>query len=111
MIKSDPKLKEPKGSKRSSTWPKWRKEWFKKHGQVCAVCGSTSKVELHHIVPFHEDKSKEEDEGNVIPLCEAKKDGLNCHLAFGHLGNFKSWNVDVRLDAAIMNKKIKTRPK
>jgi hypothetical protein len=100
--------KEPKGTKRSPHWVAFRKEHL---GPACVVCGSTKKRELHHIRPFHKHPKEELDPNNVITLCENKKDGLNCHLAIGHLGSFKSWNVNVRRDAKIWNRKIKNRPK
>jgi len=47
---------------------------------------------------------------NLVTLCEANKGGVNCHLLFGHLSNFKSFNVDVLSDAAHWSEKIRTRP-
>ena len=97
------------GKKRSSKWSSLRKRFLA--GKVCAVCGGKKKLEAHHIKPFHLDQALELDEMNLIALCENKKDGINCHLAFGHLGNFKSFNVDVRADASQWSQKIQTRPK
>lgn len=105
-------MKKPMDNQRSPTWGKFKRAYAKKVPKVCSVCGAVKgKIELHHIVPFHLDKSKEEDDSNVIWLCENLSYGLNCHLAFGHLGNFKSWNENVMADARAWNKKIKNRPK
>lgn len=104
------KDKTPKGSKRSSKWPKVRQEHLAEHPK-CVVCGSKEKVEVHHIQPFHLDPSLELNPSNFISLCEDKKNGLNCHLLVGHLGSFKSYNVNVVKDAAAWNNKIRTRPK
>jgi hypothetical protein len=111
MIHSRQQDKVPKGTKRSPTWGKFKKEFAKMHPKVCSCCGiSTGKIELHHIIPFHLAPEREEDESNVIWLCENKKDGVNCHLFIGHLGNFKSFNEHVVFDAAIWFEKISKRP-
>lgn len=103
------KAKIPAGTARSSHWPAARAAHLKDH-PTCAVCGGTEKLEVHHIRPFHLHPDLELDPSNFITLCEANKDGFDCHLGFGHLGNFKSFNVDVVADAAAWNAKIKNRP-
>ena len=95
--------------KRSSKWPTARAAHLKDHG-TCAVCNGTKNLEVHHIKPFHVDPSLELDPTNFITLCESGKNGINCHLLVGHLGNFKSVNLDVVADAAAWNTKITTRP-
>ena len=50
------------------------------------------------------------DPANLIVLCENWKDGVCCHLLFGHLGSFKSFNVDVVADAKLWHDKITNRP-
>ena len=108
----NPKLEKIKtqGVARSDKWPAFKKTFAKTHPQICTVCGSKVKVELHHIAPFHLNQDKELDPNNVIWLCESEK-YLNCHLWYGHLGSFKSWNVDVATDAPLWNKKFLNRPK
>lgn len=105
---SEKKLKE-QGAKRSSKWPGVRKAHLKAN-PTCAVCSGKKKLEVHHINPFHLHKELELDPTNFITLCENKADGVNCHLAVGHLGSFKSFNVEVQADAAYCAKRIKTRP-
>lgn len=39
-----------------------------------------------------------------------QKDGVNCHLLFGHLGNFKSYNESARTDCAEWSRRIENRP-
>ena len=95
--------------RRSSQWPTVRKTHLSTHG-TCAVCNGTTNLEVHHIKPFHVDPTLELAPSNLITLCEAGKDGINCHLLIGHLGNFKSVNLDVVADAAIWNTKISNRP-
>lgn len=98
------------GKKRSSKWPTVRKK-FLAENPTCAVCGATKgKREIHHVHPFHLKPELELDPTNFITLCENKKDGVNCHLFLGHLGNFMSVNETVREDAATWAKKIKERP-
>lgn len=99
----------PAGMKRSSEWPRIRKEHLEKH-PTCALCGGKDKIEVHHKKPFHLHPELELDPANLISLCEAKGNGINCHLAFGHLGSFKSLNEGVEADAFEWNHKITSRP-
>lgn len=110
VIDDTPGNKIPKGSKRSDHWPKVRRQHLNAN-PVCAVCGGKKKLEVHHIKPFHLFPKLELDPTNLITLCENKNDGVNCHLLFGHLGNFKSVNANVVEDASTWNKKIAERPK
>ncbi len=101
--------KHPLSSKRSGHWPTIRKHHLEAH-PVCEVCGGSVKLEVHHRVPFHFHPELELDPTNLITLCEANKDGVNCHLFVGHLGNYKSFNVEVESDAKKWAQKIKSRP-
>lgn len=106
-----PKEKKAKeqGKKRSSKWPKARKEFLAKN-KSCAVCGGKKKLEVHHIKPFHAHPELELDPSNLIILCEGQKE-VNCHLWFGHLGNYQSFNENIVKDAADWSDKVKNRPK
>lgn len=53
------------GAERSSKWATFRKRYEKIETKMCAVC-KDERVELHHIIPFHQDPSKELDKTNVI---------------------------------------------
>ncbi len=97
------------GDRRSSKWPEVRADHLNEF-PTCAVCGGTKKLEVHHIKPFHLYHHLELDPHNLITLCESKRNGLNCHLAIGHLGDFKSWNASVRIDATRLKNKIESRP-
>ena len=103
------KGKHPLSAKRSGKWPTAREHHLEQH-PTCAVCGGKVKLEVHHKKPFHIHPELELDPTNFITLCEADKDGVNCHLLFGHLGNFKSLNDEVESDSAQWNNKIKSRP-
>jgi 5-methylcytosine-specific restriction enzyme A len=96
--------KVPSGAKRSSKWPTVRKHHLERN-PTCAVCGGIEKIEVHHIIPFHIDESKELDASNLITLCEGKK-FVNCHLMFGHLGSYRSLNPNVVGDASIWHDKL-----
>lgn len=64
----------------------------------CVVCGyKGSKVQVHHIKPFHLNPLLELDPHNLITLCEAR--GREHHLLLGHLDNWESYNVHIREDA------------
>lgn len=77
---------------RSDKWEKLARDYL--NGKVCAVCGGRFRLVAHHMVPFHIDSSKELDLTNLIPLCEGRF-SCNCHLTFGHMGNWKLFNPQV----------------
>lgn len=89
---------------RSPQWKKVRQEHIKTNG-YCAACGSQKDLEVHHIVPVHLDPSLELKPDNLITLCSK-----SCHLLFGHLMDYRSWNPNVIQDCSIMSKKISDRP-
>lgn len=89
---------------RSGSWPKIRKQHIEKY-PYCAACGRSSKLEVHHIEPVHLKPEKELDPDNLITLCDSP-----CHIVFGHLMNYKSWNPDVVNDCSKYLDKIKNRP-
>lgn len=93
--------------RRSSIWPRIR-EVHLHNNPACAACGSQKDLECHHIKPFHTHPELELSPSNLLTLCEGKT--CNCHLTFGHLGLWRSWNVNIVEDAARMLAKIKGRP-
>lgn len=103
------KGKHPLGTARSGHWPTVRKNHLVDH-PVCEVCGGDSRLQVHHRVPFHLHPELELEPTNLITLCEADKNGINCHLAIGHLGSYKSFNLDVDTDSQHWNEKLKGRP-
>ena len=96
------------GTARSSKWPKLEKTHLQKQ-PLCQLCGGNKKLSVHHIKPFHLHPELELESDNLITLCEGKK-FVNCHLFFGHLGNYKSYNINVIEDVKNWNQKIKNRP-
>jgi hypothetical protein len=79
---------------RSSLWKSVRENHLK-NNKFCAACGRTDNLEVHHIIPYQLDPSKELDPNNLITLC-----GKYCHFVFGHLMDWKSWNENVIQDSS-----------
>lgn len=99
----------PMGARpRSPLWPKVRAEHLKVE-PVCQACGGKVSLQVHHVVPFHVDYTRELDPGNLLTLCEAP--GRNCHLIWGHFLSFAdSWNPDARKDANRYLERVRSRP-
>lgn len=93
--------------KRSKFWSKIRNAFIKEH-KKCAICGNSKKLEVHHKKPFHLYPELELEVDNLIILCENKKYGVNCHLLFGHLGNYKRYNPNIEEDVNIWKSKLKS---
>lgn len=91
------------GSNRSPLWRSVRSNHIKQH-PTCEACGSKKSLEVHHIEPFHLNPDKELDPSNLITLCKT------CHLVFGHLMDYKSWNIEVKSDAQVQLNKVMRRP-
>lgn len=98
--------KAPMAANRSPHWSTTRKNHLKNEDK-CVVCGSVDKLNVHHIKPFHLHPELELEPSNLITLCESNHHGVNCHLLFGHLGNFKNINPNVLEDTTIWNAKLK----
>jgi len=96
------------GGKRSRKWPKTRKAFMKTEGNdVCAGCGTKKKLQVHHIVPFSVDPILELSFYNLLTLCMGF---CNCHSTFGHLGSWRSYNLDVEKDVKRFRDKVENRP-
>jgi len=89
---------------RSPKWSKVRENHLKENPRCCA-CGKNKKLEVHHIVPVHIDSSRELDPSNLVTLCADP-----CHIVFGHLLDFKSWNIDVIKDCEVYYNRVKNKP-
>ena len=85
-----------KRTSRSPQWPHVEKEHLRTN-PACAACGSTTRVQVHHIKPFHLQPELELDPNNLISLCMSD---LECHLKLGHGDNFKAYNPHIVEDAA-----------
>jgi len=90
---------------RSSAWPKTRDEHLEME-PTCQACGTKKNLSVHHIMPYHLDRSKELDPKNLITLCEEH----HCHLVFGHFTSWYSYNPTVREDVIKWLERVKNRP-
>lgn len=89
---------------RSPKWSSVRKAHLSKFPS-CAACGRQQKLEVHHKVPVHINPELELDPSNLITLCDDP-----CHLVFGHLLNYKSYNKSVEEDCAVYLNRVSHRP-
>ena len=94
--------------RRSAHWSAVRNRVVTEAG-CCAGCGSTVKLEVHHIKPFHVAPELELEPSNLIVLCETP--GMDCHLRLGHGGDWRRVNTNVRDSAALLraNPHLKTK--
>jgi hypothetical protein len=94
--------------RRSKYWRAVRKKHLEKH-PACAVCESTTNLEVHHIIPFSDPSHGVELElvpSNLLTLCDGLW-GLNCHFVFGHLRNWRRVNTLAIRDARSWHSKLK----
>jgi hypothetical protein len=91
--------------KRSNMWPAVRRKHLEME-PTCQGCGTKKELNVHHIRPFHLHPALELDHKNLITLCEYHR----CHLVFGHLCSWDSYNVNVRADAKAYLAKVQNRP-
>lgn len=91
---------------RSSAWIKVEHEHLVKEPgcRACPIGHKGVDVQVHHIVPFHIDPSKELDPKNVITLCRRH------HFMFGHCEDYKSWNPHVVEDCDRWRERLTKRP-
>lgn len=89
---------------RSPKWSSVRKQHLKNFPE-CAACGRKDKLEVHHKIPVHINPALELDPSNLLTLCDSP-----CHLVFGHLLNYKSYNTNVDNDCLQYRSKVKHRP-
>lgn len=94
------------GGLRSAKWPAFRKQQIALRGGKCEICGSTEKLELHHIESFASNPARELDPTNVSVLCESNNKSVICHRFFGHKGDYKKINPEVKEDIAIWKKRL-----
>src|ERR1051326_1490267 len=81
---------------RSRAWPSGRHSHLSGH-PLCAACGRSEGLEVHHIRPFHLYPQLELEPSNLLTLCESARKG---HLLIGHLGDWRNINPHSVEDAA-----------
>lgn len=94
--------------RRSSKWQSVKNKHLLFYGK-CSACGGIKNLEVHHIKPFHLFPDLELDPLNLLTLCESKKLGVHCHLLFGHLGKWSSYNLNVLEDSKTWLIKLNSR--
>lgn len=104
ILEIAPDTRPQKGAERSPEWDDVRDAFVKEHPK-CAVCSSHKDLQVHHVIPF-EFGGDELNPDNLITLCVGT---FNCHLLFGHLGDFRSFNPLVRSDADQWNFRFRAR--
>ena len=93
------------GVSRSSQWPAVRKANIKKECECCGKKGTfLNPLELHHIELFSQAPKKELLPSNFLTACR------DCHYLLCHLRDWKSWDKDIRKNAAELLTRIKNRP-
>lgn len=91
--------REHNGSERSPEWERVKNEHLARYPK-CVAChiSHESKVQVHHIRPFHLWPKHELDPENLMTLCEGE--GTNeHHLLIGHLDEWAAYNPHVVIDA------------
>ena len=63
-----------------------RAEFLKKANYQCAKCGSSKKLEMHHVDPVYSHPERAYDKENIEVLCEACHDNVH-----GIAGHHKTW--------------------
>jgi hypothetical protein len=62
-----------RGIRWSAEYVRWKKEVLKRDNYTCRDCGSTKSIDVHHTIPFSQNKELIFDINNGLSLCE------NCH--------------------------------
>ena len=87
------------GLERSPHWPTVQHKHLKKF-PICAACGGSINLNVHHKQPFHLYPELELEPSNLITLCmDGDKD---CHIKLGHGSNFKAYNPNVEVHVEIV---------
>jgi 5-methylcytosine-specific restriction endonuclease McrA len=89
------------GEPRSSQWSTVRKN-FLRYNPRCVACGTDQDLNVHHIVPYHVDRSKELDPTNLVTLCREH------HLKYGHRC-YPNYNVNWKCENPNVIKDAKNR--
>jgi len=76
---------------RSPQWRALEKRWLLEQ-PVCQACGGARLLNVHHVVAFEHDPSRELDPTNLLTLCAWR----GCHLAYGHGSSFRQYVPSVR---------------
>ena len=83
---------------RDPRWPEIAKAFLSRH-PGCAACGGTSRLNVHHIFPFHYvvlcgRPDLELDFRNLVTLCADPQ--REHHLLLGHLDDYESFDPQLK---------------
>lgn len=84
-------------SLRSSMWSNLRRDFLEQHPE-CQICGNSQNLQVHHFFDVSTYPELELKWNNLVTLCTKSKyhKNLNCHLVYGHLGNWKRTNYHLK---------------
>jgi hypothetical protein len=102
LLLPDPEAVRSFGVGRSRKWPALRAAHLKRF-PACAATGSTTDLEVHHVVPVHVDPERELDPGNLLTLSR------EAHFTLAHLRDWRAYNPAIVADAMILREKIRAR--
>lgn len=54
----------------------WRKRVRARDGNLCQICGSVERIEVHHILPYATHPDVRWDDANGVTLCKACHTGI-----------------------------------
>ena len=82
---------------RSGMWRNLREDFIRQNDE-CAICGGKKKLQVHHFYDVSNYPELELKWSNLVTLCVKSKyhKGLNCHLVFGHKGNWADCNYNLK---------------
>ncbi len=83
---------------RSPRWEEVRKKFVASNPE-CMACGTTTDLNVHHVLPYHIWPALELMPSNLITLCRQH------HFVMGHFSDWDKYNPAVRNNAAAFRKK------
>ena len=97
---------------RGSKWRALRQEVIAQT-PYCEICGSTKNLEVHHFYDVSHFPHLELQDQNLIVLCDGSEHykGLSCHRIFGHLGDWKKTNYNLRSQLPTLRDLLFKKPK
>lgn len=90
---------------RSHLWPALREKHIRLN-PYCKACGSKQKLEVHHRLPYSLYLEKELDPSNLMTLCCDGPGGIDCHLLWGHCGDWRAYNPKVEHYSAVAKRML-----
>ena len=83
-LKNASKTKAPQRSAKATSF--WSSRVYNRYEGRCAICGSTDRLEAHHIVPWSVDEDCRYNVNNGILLCKKHHDMIHTNPIYIHKG-------------------------